>query len=569
MADKSFGVKELNIIGTGTPTIQSPNSGDLNITAATSTFSGHVALGDSKVLKLGAAPDMSIFHDGTSGSINLANGSLTTRVHDAVGKGFYIEDPNGGSAETIAKFEKDATSGKGRCELMYEGLKKFETTSSGVTITGDLSVTGSYPGSGGGSGGVTVQDEGSSLSTTGTTLNFVGDGVVASGTGATKTITISGGGGGPTTVLVAESTDDNAGYNIPFLTATGGGGGQRGLQVDNGGLGFNPGTNTLFIQNISLINGGDIFLNKSGTSIPLHTGISSEAFSGAPTSSNTDLQPHNNVAIGLSVGQKLGFSHDSYNQYSTWRTDGNNGRNYGTYDIRTDRGHASNAVYGNGNGASFTMANYSGQVLLVSRFGQFNVGDGSGSNEYNGFLFKMDGTMKNCCSSSAGENIRLQRRSDGNAIEFGDTETNTIGSISLNTSANTTAYNETSDYRIKENVVGITSALDKINQLRPVNFNFIGKSVKLDGFLAHEVQAVIPYAVTGEKDAVKTVIDGDHNDDGTKEAADRIATLSTKEIPDLQQLDKSKLIALLTASVQELSAKNDALEARIKTLEES
>ena len=98
---------------------------------------------------------------------------------------------------------------------------------------------------------------------------------------------------------------------------------------------------------------------------------------------------------------------------------------------------------------------------------------------------------------------------------------------------------------------------------------FNGKSVKLDGFLAHEVQEVIPYAVTGEKDAVKTVKDGDQSDDGTKEAADRIATLSTKEIPALQQLDKTKLIALLTASVQELSAKNDALEARIKTLEGS
>ena len=46
-----------------------------------------------------------------------------------------------------------------------------------------------------GSGGVTVQDEGSALSTTGTTLNFVGSGVVASGNGATKTITIAGGGG--------------------------------------------------------------------------------------------------------------------------------------------------------------------------------------------------------------------------------------------------------------------------------------------------------------------------------------------------------------------------------------
>tara|TARA_Y100000592_G_scaffold17416_2_gene26104 strand:- start:1871 stop:3052 length:1182 start_codon:yes stop_codon:yes gene_type:complete len=46
-----------------------------------------------------------------------------------------------------------------------------------------------------GGGGVTIQDEGSPLSTTGTTLNFVGSGVVASGTGATKTITIAGGGG--------------------------------------------------------------------------------------------------------------------------------------------------------------------------------------------------------------------------------------------------------------------------------------------------------------------------------------------------------------------------------------
>ena len=112
------------------------------------TNSKNITFGDSSGatvnrLTLGAAPDMSIYHDGTSGSINLANGSLTTRVHDSNGKGFYIEDPNGGSAETIAKFEKDATTGKGRCELLFEGSKKFETTSTGVTITGDLTVTGS------------------------------------------------------------------------------------------------------------------------------------------------------------------------------------------------------------------------------------------------------------------------------------------------------------------------------------------------------------------------------------------------------------------------------------------
>ena len=49
--------------------------------------------------------------------------------------------------------------------------------------------------SGGGGGSLTVQDEGSALSTAGSTLNFVGAGVTATGTGATKTITIPGGSG--------------------------------------------------------------------------------------------------------------------------------------------------------------------------------------------------------------------------------------------------------------------------------------------------------------------------------------------------------------------------------------
>ena len=77
-------------------------------------------------------------------------------------------------------------------------------TDTGLTYnpsTGNLTAT-KFTGDGSsltgisGSGGVTVQDEGSALSTTGTTLNFVGSGVVASGSGATKTITIAGGGSG-------------------------------------------------------------------------------------------------------------------------------------------------------------------------------------------------------------------------------------------------------------------------------------------------------------------------------------------------------------------------------------
>ena len=64
MAEKNFGVKKLDIIGSGTPTIQSPSGGDLNITAATSTFSGNVTLPDNKKLRLGdTAGDFDIYYD--------------------------------------------------------------------------------------------------------------------------------------------------------------------------------------------------------------------------------------------------------------------------------------------------------------------------------------------------------------------------------------------------------------------------------------------------------------------------------------------------------------------------
>jgi hypothetical protein len=85
---------------------------------------------------------LDIYHNATDGSIDVKEGSLTVRVKDTDGKGFYIEDPNGGTAKTIAKFEKNSVGGAGRCELMYAGLKVFETVSGGVTITGALEVTG-------------------------------------------------------------------------------------------------------------------------------------------------------------------------------------------------------------------------------------------------------------------------------------------------------------------------------------------------------------------------------------------------------------------------------------------
>mgnify|MGYP001223830879 CR=1 FL=1 len=117
-----------------------------------------------------------------------------------------------------------------------------------------------------------------------------------------------------------------------------------------------------------------------------------------------------------------------------------------------------------------------------------------------------------------------------------------IGSITTSTTA--TAYNTSSDYRLKENIVPLNGAIDRINELQVHRFNFIADPSKtVDGFIAHEAQAVVPECVVGEKDAV----DGEGN-------------------PVYQGIDQSKLVPLLTAALQEAIVKIETLEARLTAL---
>lgn len=115
----------------------------------------------------------------------------------------------------------------------------------------------------------------------------------------------------------------------------------------------------------------------------------------------------------------------------------------------------------------------------------------------------------------------------------------------ITTNGSSISYNTTSDYRLKENVVDLTSATERLKQLSPKRFNFIADAdTTVDGFLAHEVQSVVPEAINGEKDGV----DNDGN-------------------PKYQGIDQSKLVPLLTASLKEAIAKIEELETRIATLE--
>ena len=135
-----------------------------------------------------------------------------------------------------------------------------------------------------------------------------------------------------------------------------------------------------------------------------------------------------------------------------------------------------------------------------------------------------------------------------------------VGSIV--TTASATAYNTSSDYRLKENVVAMTGATERLKQLNPSRFNFIADAdTTVDGFLAHEVADVVPEAISGEKDAMM-----DEEYEVTPEVLDdegnvvTEAVMGTRSVPDYQGIDQSKLVPLLVATIQELEARITQLE---------
>ena len=98
----------------------------------------------------------------------------------------------------------------------------------------------------------------------------------------------------------------------------------------------------------------------------------------------------------------------------------------------------------------------------------------------------------------------LACKRDGTATEGQVAFSNANGRVgTITTSGSATAYNTSSDYRLKENIVSLTGAAERLKRLKPVRFSFkVDPKKTVDGFIAHEAQEVIPEAVTGVKDEV-------------------------------------------------------------------
>ena len=128
-----------------------------------------------------------------------------------------------------------------------------------------------------------------------------------------------------------------------------------------------------------------------------------------------------------------------------------------------------------------------------------------------------------------------------------------VGSITSNGSA--TAFNTSSDYRLKENVDYTWDATTRLKQLKPARFNFIADDTNtlVDGFIAHEVSSIVPEAITGTKDAMTTevlYVEGDELPDGKS-----VGDVKEASVPDMQGIDQSKLVPLLVKTIQELEAR--------------
>jgi hypothetical protein len=254
------------------------------------------------------------------------------------------------------------------------------------------------------------------------------------------------------------------------------------------------------------------------------------AFTAAGTISNAGLNLTSSTTTGGLAGQSIVWS------------------NYGTSGSAV-QAYISACTYGS-NFMTFSSTG-SSEAMRIDSSGNFLVKKTAFSASADNNVGAQLAATGKCIFEVSGDRALILNRLSDNGIiqEFFRGAGNQVGNINAATSS--VAYNTSSDYRLKKDIAPMTGALAKVTQLKPVTYKWKVDGEEGQGFIAHELQEVVPDCVTGAKDAV----DADGN-------------------PSYQGIDTSFLVATLTAAIQELKTINDtqaetinALTARIVALE--
>jgi hypothetical protein len=199
----------------------------------------------------------------------------------------------------------------------------------------------------------------------------------------------------------------------------------------------------------------------------------------------------------------------------------------------------------NGTQRGFIQAAMTANVMLF----------GSGTTE--AMRIDSSGNLLNGTTSAAGVGLTIGNQASNSGVPYLQFNKSLSGNVTIqyfyyngsgvgtiNVSDTATAYNTSSDYRLKENIVPMTGALAKVALLKPCTYKWKVDGSDGQGFIAHELVEVVPDCVTGEKDAVDA--------DGK---------------PQYQGIDTSFLISTLTAAIQEQQVLIESLTTRLTALE--
>ena len=187
--------------------------------------------------------------------------------------------------------------------------------------------------------------------------------------------------------------------------------------------------------------------------------------------------------------------------------------------------------------------------MRIDHNGNVGIGEANPSHPFHLKASKDDHVAKieNTSSDATGDGLIIKlghaTPTTGDFITFLDSGDVAHGEI-IGNGASAVSYNTTSDYRLKEDIVDMPSVLNMINELKPRTFKMKAGSSTEYGFIAHELQEVLPMTVSGVKDGMYDVSEDDERYGKEK----------------LQSIDKPYLVPILVKAVQELTAKVEALE---------
>jgi hypothetical protein len=542
----------------------------------TGSFTGDVSFGDNDKAIFGAGSDLKIYHDGSDSYID-DTGTGRLRLRGAAD--IILAHPTNG--EIYATF-----SANGANTFYYDNAAKLATTSTGIDVTG--TVTADSVGIG--AAGLYFNDGGTKdLIPYSLTANDTVDNSISLGISSKRFKDLHLSGTAYSNNLLVGTTDDVVWNNSANSSADNG----HNLR-DDGRAGFayyNATANANATVNVNRTGSdGDLIrLFKSGAtvgsigtfnSVPYFAGQNANAggFRIDSTGSNGVIIPTTNTGANRDAATDLGYSsggtnirfRDLYLSNSVVVTTATNGTSLLDLGDTADS-DIGRIAYDNSVDAMYFQTNNSERMRIDSS-GNLLVGDTSviRASSQNGVSVEPEGRIYMSRGTGTGGFSHLQFYNGNGAV----------GSVV--TSGSSTSYNTSSDYRLKENVVPLTGATERVKQLNPSRFNFIvDADTTVDGFLAHEVADVVPEAITGTKDAMRdeeyevtpavyedVVIPAVLDEEGNEVEAERTeqqlvteAVMGTRSVPDYQGIDQSKLVPLLVATIQELEARIAALES--------